>query len=288
LSAEAAIQILLFSGLIPAATAFGLCLAAGWLLPTDTARRLSVPAAFALAVFIAFAVSPTTKALTPEQSWDWIPYLGLLAALVSGLSYAAGITRGERWIAIIATAALAAWLIVPTWEALVETRMSLVYGLAAGIAVLAVLLSPLASDTSPSPIRFFPLWLVCAASAATLFILAEVSELFGRLAALPASALTGCAIASWLSPRPCDWRSIGLPFAVVVGGYAFTGYIYPTEPLTPLLIVPFAPLALWLCLKGPLARLKGRAAFLVQAVCVLTPIIAAVAWLYSRSAGDEW
>jgi hypothetical protein len=279
---------LVYSGLLPAAVAFGLCLAAGWLLPADMARRHSLPAAFSLSVFIAFAFAPTTKSLAPEEAWDWIPYLGLVAAFVGGSFLASGVTLAERWIATMATSALAAWLIVPTWEALTETRLWLVGGLAVGIAILSVLLSPLANDTRSSPIRLYPAWLLCAASAVTRLIMAEVSEVFGRLAALAASALAGCAIANWLSPQARDWRSISLPFAVVVGGYAFTGFVYPTEPLTPLLVVPIAPLALWLCMIGPLSTWKGRAALFVQAVCVLAPILTAAALLFSRSAGDDW
>ncbi len=285
MSAQTVIEIALYSGLLPAAVAFGLYFAVGWLLPSDAGNRYQLPAAFALAVFIGMALSPTTKSLLPAQFWDWIPYLGLLAAFACGLTHAAGVTVGERWIAIAHLAALTAWKVVPTWDDLAATRPMQIAAVATGIALLTMLVEPLATKL---PGRTFPVWLLCAAAASALLILAEVSETFGRLAALPVGALLGCGIASWLTPGAADWRTIGLPYAVLVGGYAFTGFIYPTPPLWPLLIVPFTPLALWICCTGPLARLTGARAFVAQAVCVLVPLLVIGAILMARSAGDEW
>lgn len=275
----------LFSAVLPAVAAFVLYFAVGWLLPDAAARRYRLPGAVALAVFLAMAVSPATKSLWPAQFWDWIPYLGLLAAFACGLTHAAGVTVGERWLAIAHLTALTAWKIVPEWDDLAATRTLQIVAVAVGIGVLTILIEPLA--TKPGG-RAFPVWLIMAAGASALLILIEVSETFGRLAALPASAFGGCALASWLAPRDADWRTTGLPYAVLVGGYAFVGFVYPAAPLTPLLLVPFAPLALWLCTRGPLARLTGIRALLAQAACVLAPLVVAAVLLLLRSAGDEW
>jgi hypothetical protein len=285
LSAQAAIEILLYSGLVPAAVALATYFAFGWLLPEDVGRRYRLPSALALGVFVGMAFLPTTKSVLPERFWEWIPYLGLLAAFACGLTHAAGVTTGERWIAIAHLAALTAWKIVPTWDELAATRPMQIFAVATGIALLTMLVEPLATKL---PGRLFPVWLFCAAGTVALLILGEVSETFGRLAALPASALLGCGIASWLTPSAADWRTIGLPYAALVGGYAFTGFIYPTPPLWPLLFVPFAPLALWICTCGPLGRLTGPRAVIAQAACVLTPLVVVAVLLLMRSAGDEW
>jgi hypothetical protein len=285
LSAQTVIEIALYSGLAPAALAFGLYFALGRLLPSNASRRYCLPAAFALAVFLAMALAPTMRSLPPEQFWEWIPYLGLLAAISSGLIHASGVTTAERWIAIALVTALVAWKIVPTWDELADSRPTQVLAVAAAIYLLTILIAPLASKLPGST---FPGWLFCAASAAAMLVLTEVSVTFGRLAALPAGALLGCWIASWIWPEAAEWRTTSLPYSVLVGGYAFTGFIYPTDPLWPLLVVPFAPLALWLCSCGRLARLSGARGFLLQAACVLTPIIVVAVLLFQRSAGDEW
>ena len=265
--------------------AFGLYFAIGWLMPSDAGRRYRLPMSLALAVFIGMALSPTTNSLRPEESWEWIPYLAILAAFACGLTHATGVTIGERWIAIANIAVLTAWKIVPTWDELAATRSMQILAVAIGIALLTILIEPLATKV---PGRAFPVWLFLAAGACAVLILAEVSETFGRLAALPASALLGCGIASRFSPGTADWRTIGLPYAALVGGYAFTGYIYPTQPLTPLLAVPFAPLALWICCFGPLSRLTGARALVAQALCVMTPLVIVAVLLLMRSAGEVW
>jgi hypothetical protein len=275
----------MYSGLLPAAIAFCLYFAIGWLLPTDVGNRYRLPMSLALAVLVGMALSPTTKSLRPEESWEWIPYLALLGAFACGLTHAAGVTIGERWIAIAHLAALTAWKIVPTYDELAAIRSLQILAVATGIALLTILLEPLATKL---PGKTFPVWLLCTAGVGAVLILSEVSETFGRLAALPASALLGCYIASWLSPGVADWRTIGLTYAVLVGGYAFTGYIYPMQPLTPLLVVPFVPLALWFCCVRPLSRYTGARALAAQAACVMTPLVVVAVLLLMRSAGDEW
>ena len=101
----------------------------------------------------------------------------------------------------------------------------------------------------------------------------ELGETFGRLAALPAGALAGTTIAVWALRKPdYDLRSLALPYAVIVGGNAFAGYVYPSPPLCLMLLIPLAPLGLWLCASGPLRRLEGARAIVGQALCVLIPI----------------
>jgi hypothetical protein len=44
------------------------------------------------------------------------------------------------------------------------------------------------------------------------------------------------------------------------------------------MLAPLAPLALWLCAYGPLARLAGLKAAAVQIAVVLLPLAILVAW----------
>lgn len=284
-SPQSAIQIGLYSALVPAATAFAVFFALSWLLSESTSGRYRLSAALALGICAGFAFSPTTKSLWPTQFWEWIPYLGLLAGFAAGLSLAEGVTRGERWIIVLLLAAAAAWTIVPTWERLAEVRIAHVLALAGGIFALVALLEPVADRIAG---RGFAFWLMLAAAATGLLIMSEWSETLGRSAAIPAGALAGCGAAMLLAKPGDSPRGLVLPYAVVVGSYAYVGFIYPQLPLTPLAAVPFAPLALWLCSVGPLSRLTGLRAVMVQAICVLVPLIVIAAILLARSGGDEW
>jgi hypothetical protein len=285
LSPQAAIQIAIYSGLIPAVTALVVYFALGWLLPAATVKRYALGAALALGVFVGFAVSPTTKTILPTQFWEWIAFLGLLAAFVSGLVLAEGISRTERWIAYLLVAVAAAWVTVPTWERLADVRLSHVVALTAGIFLLTVLLEPLADRLSG---RCFPFWLMFAAAVTSIAIMSEWSEMIGRSAALAAGALAGCGVAGLLAKSTVSLRSLTLPYSVVVGCYAYVGFVYPQPPLTPILFLPLAPLAVWICARGRFQQFAGTRGAALQFVCVLVPLLIIAAILFAGTSGEEW
>lgn len=284
MSAQAAIEIGLYSGCIPAIAAVIAFVALGWLLPDRVTRRYRPGVALALGVWVGFAFAPLTKTLVPSQFWEWIAYLGMLAAFVGGLAQADGVSRGERWAAILLVTVAAAWTIVPGWARLADVRLTHVAILAAGMFALSIMLEPFADRLAG---RGLPFWLMFAAAASALLITSEWSEMLGRSAALPAGALAGCGIAMLLTKSGAAPRGLALPYAVVVGGYAYVGFVYPSPPLTPLLFAPLVPLVLWLCAWGPLARLTGVRALAAQAVCVVVPLVIIGALVVMRSSGDE-
>jgi hypothetical protein len=287
LDAKTAIEIALRGGVIPALAALALFLSIGWFWPADVARRYRAGLSFALGAFVGFVLLPSTKTLAPTQFYDWILYLGILAALVSGLTRADGVTRGERWSAVYIFAPIAAWLIVPRWPELVPAWQIQWAGLSLAIMLLTALVYPLPLLL---PGRAFPWWLMLATATTSLLMFDQLSETFGVLAALPAGALAGCGIAALFAREPTDWRSLVLPYAIVAMGYAYTGAVYPTDPQWLLVLMPSAPLALWFCSVGPLARLTGVRAFVVQAAFVIVPlvIIAALMRATTGAATDAW
>jgi hypothetical protein len=202
------------------------------------------------------------------------------------LTRAEGVTRGERWTAIYVFAPIAAWMIVPQWPALVPAWQIQWAGVSLAIMLLTALLHPLPQML---PGRALPWWLMLAL-AATSALLFDQSETFGLLAAIPTGALAGCAVAALFARELPDWRSLVLPYVVVLVGYAYTGAVYPTEPKWLMLLLPLAPLALWICSVGPFARLTGVRAIAVQAASVVVPlgIIAAMLLAKSNGAADDW
>jgi hypothetical protein len=286
LTSKTAIEFVVFGGLVPALAALMVFVAISWLWPAEAARRYSVGVAFAAAVLVGFVALPATKTLLPLKSWDWIAYLGLLAAFVTGLLRAEGVLRGERWLAVYLFAMLAGWLTVPHWPELWPAWPVQVALFALAIVVVSVLLEFLPAHLTGRPL---PGWLMLAAVAVSVLLTAEVSVTSGQLAAVPAGALAGCAMAALLKRNAASWRGLALPYATVVGGYAYVGAIYPTTPVWLLVAVPLAPLALWLSAIGPFAQVRGWKAGAIQAVCVIVPLALVAAVLLARGGGgEEW
>jgi hypothetical protein len=66
-------------------------------------------------------------------------------------------------------------------------------------------------------------------------------------------------------------------FAALIGGLAFIGTIEPQEPLPIILLPPAAQLVLWLFAAGPLAKVQGWQATMLQFVAVALPLGIALA-----------
>lgn len=280
---KTAIEIALRGGVIPALAAVALFILIGWLWPREVARRYRCGVAFTVGTLIGLVLLPSTTTLAPSQFWDWIPYLGILAAFLSGLTRAEGVTRSERWTTVYVLAPIAAWMIVPKWPELVPTWQIQWAGLSLAIMLVTALVYPLPQLL---PARAFPWWLMLAAATASV-LLFDQSETFGMLAALPAGALAGCGAAALFVRELPDWRSIVLPYVIVVLGYAYTGAVYPSEPQWLLVLVPIAPLALWICSVGPLGRMSGARAVAVQAACVIVPLVTIAALLLANTSAAD-
>jgi hypothetical protein len=276
LNSKAAIELVVFGGVIPAVGALVVFSAISWLWPKEAARRYAASMSLGAGVFVGFVALQGTRRLAPTQFWEWLPYLGLLAAVVAGLIRAEGVLRGERWIGVFLFATLAGWMTVPHWPEL-RPAWPVQHGLfAVAVAGLAELLALLPARL---PTGALPFWLMVVSAAVSMLLTAELSMTFGQLAALPAGALAGSTLAAFLKPDADIWRGLALPYATLVVGYAYVGAIYPTDPLWPLAAAPLAPLALWLVAVGPLARLRGWKAWLADAVCVVVPLIIVIATL---------
>jgi hypothetical protein len=63
-----------------------------------------------------------------------------------------------------------------------------------------------------------------------------------------------------------------LAFAVLIGGLAYVGKIEPLEPVPFILLAPTAPLGLWLFAAGPLGKLQGWQAAVLQGLVVSLPL----------------
>src|SRR5947208_15498947 len=124
---------------------------------SDRTARLLGGLAVTLGFFAAY-VGLGFAPLKPEDAWNWLPWLGVGVAVVSCLDR-------PWWLALIvrlAGAALAAWLLMPSWEPATVRRLDV------GILLCVVIFLVWATDRrlSDRPDRAWAILLVLTAAAA--------------------------------------------------------------------------------------------------------------------------
>ncbi len=245
----------------PALVALAAALVLTWLgrriAPSDHRCSFVLPVAVALAYFVGYAALPRSfAALVPQanQAWQWLPYLGLIAAAIAVIFQA--LPRFGAWrLAVMAVASLVAMTLAPTWP---------IYGFS-GWSVIGAITVYLLVDGIPLqhlPPRVLNLaFLGILTAAATLLAVAAgamVSVRLAQLAAIGAGALGGSAIACALGPEPTELsvRSLVPVFVALVGGAAVVVALEPDPPQLGLLAIPLLPLATCLIVAIPVR--EGR------------------------------
>ncbi len=263
-----------FAIAVPAAIATILLAALRRLLPTDLGQRYAAPLAFGVACVTGYALTDAFV-FPPERHWQWLPLLVLPSGLVSGIAAAKSLRLLERFVLWLLACLVAAWLIVPDWASLSPSRLVWIGGLVPALTLLAALLEPLATRV-PNPSRF--LSYAIAALGIAVLTAAFLSLTYGKLAIVPAASLAGCFLGS-LGGRSGPAQGLGLPYAIVVGGWAFVATIDPPSPLWLLLVAALAPLALWCTAIGPTAQLRGWTAVVARLGSVIAVLALCAAGL---------
>jgi hypothetical protein len=265
------IEILGYGGAVPVAVAVAVVWVSRRFLPAKWAQRYSLAIALAVAFFVGYVLVHSWAGLVPRRHWQWLPYLGAVAAVLGPAGLAGGGVL-RRWLLFLALALVTAWLLVPSWASLWPRRAISVPLLTAYLFLVAALLDAL-PDRLLGPLAV-ALFGVVAGTVAVL-LAAEVSVKFGQLAGIAAAALAGCWAASlWGGGQAAAAVRGMIPvFAILIGGLAYTGCIEPQPPRVLLLFAPAALLGLWACAAPPLARLRGAAAIAAQIGAVLVPLM---------------
>jgi hypothetical protein len=261
---------------VPAIVAAAMVWLGRRLLPAESVINYIEPHALAAAFLLAYILLPDWADLVPKRHWQYLPYLGVLAAIASTNASARGKFKPIAWLLYLALALCASVVLVPTWTNLEPSRPVSITLLTAYLTLLLLLLDAL-PDRLLGP--HASALLAAAALALAILLLVEFSIKFGQLGLIATSGLAGVWAATGWHWRPASAsasaRGLIPVFAVLLGGLAYVGCIDPQPPKIALLAIPASPLALWLCATGPLARLRGISAAFAQSSVVLLVIVAA-------------
>jgi hypothetical protein len=268
-------------------------------LPGDAAARWRLAAGAASGIALGYVLLPEWAPLSPERHWQWLPYLAIAAAILGAIASGDRVSFWERALVRAILSAVAALAIVPFWESLQPPRTISVPLLGCYFYLLITLIAAVPQQLQG---RTFTALLTLSAITTTLVVAIEVSLKFGHLGAVLFSSFAGVAAcglffplrsteASDASPSiALSNRSLVALYGVAIGGLAFVGAIEKAPPATPLLVLPAAPLVLWLFAFGPLRRLTGVSAIALKVLAVLLVTAAAIVWLILSTPAetDDW
>ena len=212
-----------------------------------------LPISVAVAYFIGYATLPRSwAALIPQenQAWQWLPYLGLAAAI-----FAASFPPSPQWSAwkftVVALAPIAAAALAPSWPIFGFGKQSLRIFVAIYLLIVGLPLQHLPSRLAGNILAGALCFTAIAVALATGMM---VSTRMAQLAAMAAAAIAGSWIALQFGRRQIEptLRSLIPVFTLLIGGVAWSACVEPDPPLAWLLILPLLPLFIWLAaLKRP-------------------------------------
>jgi len=268
--------------LAPAAVALALALLLHRGVKAAATDRYILATAGGVGFFFGYALMllvPGFGQLMPASRWQWLPYIGLMSAVVGSLRPRGKLLWGLWCVLFAAAALLSCEKLAPRGEMLGLPRLASLAILAALMLSLTLLLeilpARLCGATLPAVLA-----LVAAALMVTL-LAAAVSARLAQLAGILFGVFAGCWLAAlWCRLLPEAICGLIPPFVLLISGLAYVGCVDQDPPVLILLLLPAAPLAVWAAAAGPLAKLTGRAAIICQLALVAIPlaIIAAVAF----------
>ncbi len=225
--------------------------------------------------------------LSPTLHWQWLPWLVACAAIMGAIAIATGVGTIERLVFVTLFSLAAAWFLVPTRASFAPMRMTYVINFTLGVTLFWNLLDRLLTRPKNDGAVFIALAATVASGSALVAF--AFSTRIGFLGAAGATGLAGGVLAFLWKRDPAIIRGLIGPACILLAGELLTAEINDAINPPTIALIAMAPLMLWLFEMGPLAKLKGTAAWSAKATLVALPLVAA--WGLSWSGihvGDSW
>lgn len=224
------------------------------------------------------------KAIWPKVAWNWLPWVGLSAALVGPWG-----TRGPRranwvWALWIVAVVGYGWLLTPSWKKLEPWRYAYVAGAAGMMFASAASIDRLAARSAPVP---NVIGIVLATLVTSILLAVQSSLRMGMLGLAACAALVGSVVGSqvsgWRTHLAEGVRGLALFQAAIVVGLLLTAYVANAGPFVAILFIALAPSAAWLVEAIPLSRTEGMKGAALRLAIVVLMLTTAGALLYLDS-----
>lgn len=284
----------LYGLVIPAAVAAAFLLAWRWLLPGEWAKRSGASLALVAGFFAGYALLDLGQ-WKPRFYWHWLPYVALMT-LVAGALQSLGGKGFGKWrivggIVSLATVAFALWLLLPTWSKIVAVR-TVYYAvwipLTFGIAMLIdpLLRKPLCERF---PQALPGMILAAAFFFASAMIFLSGSGKLAQVSGAAFGAMLGIAVVGCFHRDGNELSDLATPQAVLLCGLLLAAQVdsHSDVPLACYLLVPLAPLTLWLIAFKRVSQLSAWKRWLLLSAAPLAIMLAATIWAAAMSLGGE-
>jgi hypothetical protein len=267
---------LTMAALWPAALAFVVVAAStfAWSQQRDAAWQfaLAFSAAYAAAHFVG---AGDERSFVPARTWHWLFYLALLAA-AAGVVISWGIRTAIGDCGVVAIVAILSAVLLTNRSGLSLPRPVTI---ATMVVYFVGVCSALRPFCRPGARPLLPLLFSLAAGGLAAMVTEQINVTHGQVLSSAAGSLLGVAIFALIFRSANAAAGLALPFVITIGGWAWVEFLTESR-LWPLLIVPAAPLVLWLAQFGSLARLSGRISVAIQLGLVLAVVMAVGAYLH--------
>ena len=251
---------IVYGFVIPALVAAAVLLIWQWLVAGDWGKRTGNALALVSGFLAGYALLNLGEWL-PNFYWHWLPYV-VAMSIVPAL-----ITTLGRWGRIVgafltlATIGVAIWLLLPTWSKLDELRIVYYVAWTAATFGIAMLLDPLLrrphAEKLGAPLLMTILTAAYIFAAVVIFLSGRAS--FTQFAGAGMAAMGGILLIHAVRKHKEELRDLAVPQTLLLTCLLLISQVdsHSDVPLASYVLVPLAPLALWLIAIKPVSRLTG-------------------------------
>jgi hypothetical protein len=262
------ISDIVLGGIVPVIVSAGVLLALRQLSSPGLNDRYSASVAMLCGFLSGYALLELGP-WHPDAHWHWLPYAMLSAALVGPVCCVTGVNSIERGAMYALLAVAVGSLLVPTWEDLDPTRPTYLIGFVAYVTLLTGLMDPLAKRLRGPSI---PIAMWATITAVSIVLAISGSLRFAQIGISGAGAMFGIMLCACVVAEVSSLQGLSLGFAILTVGGLLIGQVnsFSDVPWISYLIIPVAPLSLWITTVGPLSQPTGVKRMVINAVLVAT------------------
>ena len=233
-------------------------------LPEGIAHRVAGTVALVGGFTVGYALLGLGQ-WSPKFFWHWLPYVVLATLPVGPLLAGVGRQRVAGWVLMLGVVLWGGWLLVPTWEHLEPSRATHMVVWMPAVIAPASLLAPWDGNRheNKAPPERLPATLFVTILTATMFFAVAIIFLsgslrFSQLAGAAFAAMLGVMLAVVLDRKGYGSSGIVAPFSILLGGLLLIARVdsHSSVPLASYVLLPLAPLALWVAVVKPICKLQ--------------------------------